>query len=654
MIKQARPLNPLAFTAETDGRFLILIFAAMSTAIIIAFFIGTFIFISRMVIIGEIIQQFEAITQEVGGGRALIQDLSDPELQYYYQQIQTPLQRLILLIWPWFLVILIIVGLMIGAAWLLYRHHPQLISWQFREQLRVTPLKPNNVLTKTVNDLATSVGITPAPIVVPHKISKEEIPMGQAYGFPGQYYLRLDAHLLALKKPKLFKALVLHELGHIANKDVERTNFAGALWLLQLATIIIIFTIIFLATNTFVPISMKGGISNLLFSLAAICYMSWGTWRSLVQIREFYADWRMAQWGDKRHWEQWLESARKWEKDEYKSWWHTYFPVHPSVDLRLEMLRNPLKLFRLNWQLPFYSGFLIAISSFGSLVLFAGFYILVFGSIYLKLARWGAALFSQPHPDNFATFATTNFFVQVLPTLCFIFAVLFGIGYLLTRTLGVQVQRETIADMSLGINQFDSYRQLVKPAMWLAAGVLAGNILTPLNFFLRSGLSTTISLGLWFGIFSVMMWLWLCILRALTWFLLGNHVGEKNPRRRKAVITIISSVSFTFLLPSAFFMFMLIIFSNGTAGTMIVGSNVLSPIIFNSISMIVLVLLALIYVVLFLAVLAVSYVVNSIRPNLACSSCGEQTPYKQALGNFCPYCEEPLALWIYTKRKAYV
>src|SRR3972149_184327 len=54
----------------------------------------------------------------------------------------------------------------------------------------------------------------------------------QAYGTGGAYFLALDGgyRILRKTKPNLFKALIKHELAHIANHDIARSYFSDALW----------------------------------------------------------------------------------------------------------------------------------------------------------------------------------------------------------------------------------------------------------------------------------------------------------------------------------------------------------------------------------------------------------------------------------------
>ncbi len=183
------------------------------------------------------------------------------------------------------------------------------------------------------------------------------------------------------------------------------------------------------------------------------------------------------------------------------------------------------------------------------------------GIIEIGLTFWASSLFQSANPGNVPLFILANFVLKGFPLFLLISGVLIYIGYLLTKTIGIQVQRETIADMENQVMQLRSYGRLAKSAGWLSAGIQVGLFLIPVGYiFPTTWQSAALTIG-WFTLFFLMTWLWLAYIRALTQIVLGAHVGRADPKRGKRLITILSSVSLAVLYPPAFLLLILSCFS---------------------------------------------------------------------------------------------
>ncbi|NDJ55169.1 MAG: hypothetical protein GYB68_19025, partial [Chloroflexi bacterium] len=188
-------VNPFAFPAETNQRFTLLLLSGLMLTVSI----GTIAFSTF----------YRFIVEPLLGGR-----LTDAQLDSLFTAGNL-LTFLVLL--PW-------IGL---VTYLVYRRHPVAL----RRRHRLTPFDPASDprFQRALERFALDAHLKPLPQV---ELSSGSLADGQAFGLPGRYRLRLGgrSRLLLRKRPRLFRAIVLHELAHIANGDVSRTYLTQALW----------------------------------------------------------------------------------------------------------------------------------------------------------------------------------------------------------------------------------------------------------------------------------------------------------------------------------------------------------------------------------------------------------------------------------------
>lgn len=644
-----RRLNPLSFPAETNGRFTILIVAAIVLTWLVGF---TFLIVFARIRgsgspLVDALRPIAAVTDSVAGGDIYIQDLPPEQLAAYYQSLRIPLIRALTAAVPWFAAPFTLLLLFLGIARFIFRTHPNRIKRRYRHDLLPPDKPPMPGLEQTVADLAAHVGVLPPPTLLIHKLANPEYPDGQAFGLRHHYQIRLRAQLLFLQKRPQFRAMILHELGHIVNDDIGRTYFASALWvtfsvILLLMGGVVTAVLLLSPTEIGVTISLWGLLGRILFTLL----LAQGVWRSLLQIREFYADWRVASWGEEAALRQWLRTAAQ-RPTVRRTWWRWFMTFHPANAEREESLADPLKLFRITRQLPLFTGLLLAITIIGFPLLVGWLFIPLIGLVEITLTTWAASLFRSPDPANVTLFFVVNFVVKIAPLLLLILGVLVYIGYLLTTTLGVQVQRETVADMANQVVQLRSYGRLANSAFWLTVGVQMGLILTPVGYTLPTRWPTILLAIAWLIGFALLTWLWLAYLRALTQIVLGSHVGRSDPRRGKALVTFLSSLSLAFLYPPAFLLLLWAWGGDRSVALPLATGSDLSPAQFMAITVVMLVFLAIVYFLGAALSLIALYGALAFRPPASCPTCGEKVSYKIVLGQRCPYCDEPLALWIY-------
>jgi hypothetical protein len=91
----------------------------------------------------------------------------------------------------------------------------------------------------------------------------------------------------------------------------------------------------------------------------SIVLLALGTRASLLRVREYYADWRAAQWGELPE----LKATLRCQEPPLAGWnWlRRWWRLHPTSSERLMVLEYPGRLVRLAPDLPFVVGWLVAI-----------------------------------------------------------------------------------------------------------------------------------------------------------------------------------------------------------------------------------------------------------------------------------------------------
>jgi len=533
-------LNPFAFPAETNVRFALLIIAV----VMLAFNLGVLL---PIVINPE---------WTVPGADSLTLPTLDTPNDVYFAQTQTQYLSYLLELLQHLAFPSLFLLLVFTLALLIYRTHPARV--RHRRALRPLSARQDSALHRETRLLAQMTGVWPPPAVELGKGLHSQ--NGQAFGLRNQYAIRLDdgLRLLLRKSPSTFRAIFLHELAHLANHDVGRTYFAQALWVAAVALAIVPLSIAFGATF------IQGIISRLLtgsmdwqrflltnlptFSFVAIqvgatVAIVAAIQAGLLREREVYADWRAVLWGAEAPLAGILRQSTHKEKSEVQI---RLWRLHPTAKERLAALQDPSILFRVTPDLPFIAGLLLGILAAGLFSFGLPGALGMLAGIQALLAS--LALQAQAHESMFLI--RLAFAADAIGTAVLVISVLasvLGLGYLVAGTVGLQVQREAVADLSSGRRGFLCYLRLLVPAALLALGIELGFLIVPLaqlspvGLALGDTLDNPLKLLLpipWIVAVAGSTWLGLIYTRYFARHLLGTHASASPPKWKRRLLTL--------------------------------------------------------------------------------------------------------------------
>jgi Zn-dependent protease with chaperone function len=409
---------------------------------------------------------------------------------------------------------------------------------------------------------------------------------GQTFGVRGREVLLLYGRPQRIEQlwKGLVRVMALHEIGHIMNRDAQEREKAKAVWIALMVllgiALLILTALLTIDSSPFGGTSLVSFLLHNGWKLALMLLVVRAILAGLIRAREYYADWRVVSWGRGgqlrailagrehrfRPWEQWgwweglderwqvASSGRKISNLLHRLWDHleTLWSLHPSHELRREVLERPDRLLRISPGLAFVTGILVS--------LLASNLVLPFQEVWQDLrllnalqtwSEFGTTVWhSTAERDQIINGAGLR---QIFITLFPLVLICFGpFSYLITSALGVQVQRDTIQRLAAGTYRNWGYLSLFQPALLVSLGTEAGFLIAPFHPVspVLSRLTTAL---FWLAGTTLLAWLWLAYLRALTRFTLGRHAGAAAPRRLMLLGTLSSAFLLMILLwPAAF------------------------------------------------------------------------------------------------------
>lgn len=342
----ARParLNPLVFPSKTDVRFVLLIVTVL----------GASLFISNWIYLQTHFQELLAaasceVRLQLKLNSIFAQNVSAFQTAANaVRQCGIPNQRI---------ETAYMIGgvvLVLGVAAVIYWFFP---TYLLRRR-KLVPLSIEDApeVVAYLSNLCSETGLTPTPRFVWNPLNLASSPL--AFGRAGQYYVAFPGGFITMfyTDRDAFRAIVLHELAHLHNADLNKTYFTVAVWWAFVAVVLIPFIVSLVVhqlnkwDNAFTILSL-----GLVLVLVVLVYLSRN---AVLRVREFYADVRASEWDGSSGALNRVLSALPYIKG---GWW-SMMRVHPVPAERSQVLYETQELFSLSRWEAFGSGFAIGIA----------------------------------------------------------------------------------------------------------------------------------------------------------------------------------------------------------------------------------------------------------------------------------------------------
>ncbi len=648
-------LDPFVLPAETKGRFRMLVAAALVFAwSLSAWFVHVPNLYTQVSRVEPEVQ--EALDKLRNGAPITREDVEvvgeSASAKRFMRVILSQAARIVLSF-----VFLAAFGL---GTWALYSLHPVLL----RRRHKTHPLTAPNAVEE-IRRLAALAGLS-SDLRLERKTGG--LIDGVAFGRRGREVLAVAGSPQILERPwnDFTRAVALHEMGHVVNDDVRGRELTRAMWVVLPSLVVlavVVLGVVSLAHGevrfpVFQPTAPASEGTDDSASLvtaglktAVTFLVIWWIWAGLIRAREHYADYRVATWGFKAplllllglreaH-QRWWQRLRLWKlwSGRYqdspwwrqgRSLWESYgWRRHPSKAARIRALREPAALFRVSPDLAFLTGLLLA---------FLGAQLTPLSTDLTFLAT----LFATP----------LYFLVGPLALLVFVgiaLGVMLAVTWLVTGALGVQVQREAVADLATRPHHEWDYLGLGKTALFLAVGLEVGLFVSPFGFFTTA--RSPLWVAGWLVALAGLVGIWLLYLRAATRLLLGSQTGPSLPKWSRRWLTGSATVLLTALLWPAL-AFRLTIEVGGKDSLL----SVLTPVNSNpseifayifAMTSLVLFFCGLVLYILLLSLCVLGAAIRLYRQRAFCTKCGEATAAKLVVGRRCAGCGAALAEWLF-------
>lgn len=441
-----------------------------------------------------------------------------------------------------------------------------------------------------------------------------KLPTGMAFGFGKHQYvcLRQGLHDAFIQFPKspTFQSVVMHELGHIANRDVSKTIFTTSLG--RCFFPIAIFSVMVFTFYTLLAVGdrLQRGISldpaqpgiqeiiNTNIKLIFLLLIVEIARSSILRVREYYADARARNWlGNSTDLTQLLsehlgKTSQKSLKPKSKKQWYglaiwglfkLWFrnkiaPLHPTDRQRITRLENSRNFFSPSYEVALLAGFLSGVALNANMSIFN-----VLSEISNFTGRLNQNVQMADEPTFLVLLTVFLFFTLSLVFFAIFFAVFVIFGLMpIVGTVGLQIQQAAFADRAQPQQlRLLSLQKLVSLSLVLGLSFILGCLLSP--FVHALSMRTAEASIPWVGIlglaigWAVVFFVWTLSITQLAGRLYSNHIESNIPHQKRRWLTRLSGV---LLFPLFLWMCMVQIFFGAQAvnsalssiPTLIVGS----------------------------------------------------------------------------------
>jgi Zn-dependent protease with chaperone function len=230
------------------------------------------------------------------------------------------------------------------------------------------------------------------PVAKPPILTYQPLDPSQSaftFGTKNDLYIGINGGLIMKfrKNIKGFKLIILHELGHIVNGDVEKAYLAAAAWqslfnflLLSLGTMVAVYLyemsyILFLGTSLGESISLFGAMNparaltvfgQYTFFFIIILVFVYILRNQIIRVREFYADARVLEW--EKSPDGLIQTLEESVGKEFSKF-EILRKFHPTIQERIQVLKDNKRLFFPGFGVAFTVGFFLLLIEVTSSIL---------------------------------------------------------------------------------------------------------------------------------------------------------------------------------------------------------------------------------------------------------------------------------------------
>ena len=336
-------LNPFAFPSDTDFRFLLLILSVLGASLFIYSAVYFSVPATRDFWLDVNLRCWELSP----GLPTNTEEFFNPEMvaaQAGLAQCRAPAERRH--------------GLSIMGGVLMLLALAGLIYWTFPlrkiRRDKLVPLSPDDApdVVEYLTRLCRRMDLPRTPTFLWNPLNRSS--GGVAFGRWGQYYVGLTGGLVTQFYTDLpaFRAVVLHELAHLQNADVDKTYFAVSVW----QAFLIAGLLPLLATIFQNDLAYIFSVTWRVIALAALVFFMRN---AVLRTREMYADLRASLGeGSIEAISRVLGSLPRPKRRDWRILWQ----VHPDPASRRQVLQDPDRLFPMGFSDAFATGLAAAIA----------------------------------------------------------------------------------------------------------------------------------------------------------------------------------------------------------------------------------------------------------------------------------------------------
>jgi Zn-dependent protease with chaperone function len=349
-------LNPFAFPSDTDFRFVVLVAAILGSCLYMYNWLFNVVPGSSRALV-ETAARCQAVGPRAQNAGAAIQDLLGLNVT------QTPQQAAFVAasnayascIAPYNQALALWMLGGVALVWALgFAIYWVIPTWKIkRGNLVPLPMEDVPEVGTYLQELSAEAELRKPPTFLWNPLN--QAPSGVAFGRLGRYYVALTGGLVRTfyTDRERFRGIMLHELAHLRNGDVDKTYLSVAVTLAFVVAAVTPFALVLARADSDTALQLLWRVA-VLIGLVAFSFCA------VLRSRETYADVRASSWGASANG---LRQVLKELPSAHAGGWQRWLRLHPEPRDRIAHLESTDSLFGLQFWEAFAAGLAVAIAA---------------------------------------------------------------------------------------------------------------------------------------------------------------------------------------------------------------------------------------------------------------------------------------------------